>query len=61
MEAQVAVALISSFAAVTTALLGFIAKEIAGLRHDLARHEARAEARHEDHEVRINALERRTA
>lgn len=61
MSEQVALALIGAFGGVVTALLGFIAKEIAGLRSDLRRIEDRTEKRHEDHEERITAIEKRLA
>lgn len=54
MTDQVAIALIGAFGGIVTALLGFIAKEIAGLRADMRRN-------HEDHEERITRLEKRLA
>ena len=57
MSDQVALALITCFGGVMTTLLGYIAKEISGLRADLKRHEEK----HEDHEERITRLEKKVA
>jgi biopolymer transport protein ExbB/TolQ len=57
MSDQVALALITTFGGIVTALLGYIAKEISGLRTDIRRHDAK----YQDHEERITHLERHTA